>query len=73
MINHFTSDFTKMTTNLGDSAVYKLDLKQAASLRSEMSYPIYIIFGFVRLPSFDPSLCSELQSTLTAGRVVRFQ
>ena len=34
-----------MTTNLGDSAVYKLDLKQAASRRSEMSYPIYIIFG----------------------------
>ena len=42
--DHFTSDFTKMTTNLGDSAVYKLDLKQAASLRSEMSYPIYTIF-----------------------------
>lgn len=41
---HITSDSTKMTTYQGDSAVYKLDLKQAASLLSDNSYPIYTIF-----------------------------
>ena len=34
-----------MTTYQGDSAVYKLDLKQAALLLSDNSYPIYTIFG----------------------------
>ena len=50
-----------MTTYQGDSAVYKLDLKQAASLLSDNSYPIYTIFAhetdiFVQLILFT-SLC----------------
>ena len=46
---HITSDSTKMTTYQGGSAVYKLDLKQATSLLSDNSYPIYTIFGRTRV------------------------
>ena len=68
-----------MTTNQGDSAVYKLGLKQAASLLSDNSYPIYTIFGsdgqcwiysFAVVVNVGYGMCSDSQCWIYSCAVV---